>query len=146
MKLLEWLGNQLNTLQYEIIDVEDSQDGNVKEIILHIASDIIDPVKSTPTPVGKRGHHIHDSYEIHPVATRHPITAQEPPLNSSAPSMYANNPDNVMDCDGPKCDSGKYQLMNGTYNICYRCDGKGWINASKHDRNLEYDKKKKGFM
>ena len=146
MKLLEWLGNQLNTLQYEIIDVEDSQDGNVKEIILHIASDIINPVKSTPASVGRRGYHIHDEHVPHPVATKHPITAQQPPLNSTAPSMYANNPDYVMDCDGPKCDSGKYQLMNGTYNICYRCDGKGWINASKHDRNLEYDKKKKGFM
>ena len=55
MKLLEWLGNQMNTLQYEVIDVEDNQAGNVKEIILHIASELINPVKSTPIPVGKRG-------------------------------------------------------------------------------------------
>ena len=145
MKLLEWLGNQMNTLQYEVIDTEDTQDGNVKEIILHIASEIISPVKSTPTPVGKRGHHTHDEYALHPVATKHPVTVQQPPL-STIPSMYANNPDYIMDCDAPKCDNGKYLLSNGMYNICYRCEGKGWINKIRHERNLAYDRKKKGFM
>ena len=143
MKLLEWLSTQLDILQYEVLEIE--EDNNVREIILHISNDKISPVKSTPTPVGKRGHHTHDSYALHPVATKHPITAQES-SSSTAPSMYANNPDYIMDCDGPKCDSGKYLLVNGAYNICYRCDGKGWINKVKHDRNLAYDKKRKGYL
>ena len=140
MKLLEWLSTQLDILQCELLEIE--EDTNVQEIILHISNDKnITPVKSTPAPIGKRGHHSHDNYELHPVATKHPILVQEPPL-STVPSMYANNPDYIMDCDAPKCDNGKYLLVNGTYSICYRCDGKGWINKNKHDRNLAYDKKR----
>ena len=135
MKLIAFLSAQIDLLQYEIIDIKEN-DG-INSITLQLSNSIL-PVSITP----RRGYHAHDGFSSHPVALKHEPTPTASPIVAQIPSMYSNNPDYIMDCDSIKCEQGKYPLANGTYNICYRCDGKGWISQSKHNKNIEYDRKR----
>ena len=152
MKFLQWLGEHLDILQYELVEENVNEDSY--SLKLYVNQDaaykgIIKDVFPEATTI-KRGYHRHDTYESHPVATKHgnkpEATTVIPMVTSTPPSMHSNNPDYVMDCDSSKCDNGKYLLANGRYNICFRCDGKGWINQNKHDRNILYDKTRKAYL
>ena len=34
-------------------------------------------------------------------------------------------------CTEPRCEGGKYKKYDGSFGICYRCDGRGYITPAK---------------
>ena len=46
------------------------------------------------------------------------------------------------DCTMPRCEGGKHRRNDGSYGICYRCEGRGYITEEKAIKNREYDKQK----
>ena len=42
-------------------------------------------------------------------------------------------------CIEVRCEGGKYRKSDGSYGICYRCDGRGYITPDKAVRNQQHD-------
>ena len=50
-----------------------------------------------------------------------------------------NESDFYSPCDSRTCEEGKYKLRNGGFNICYRCQGKGYITDERQNVNRKFD-------
>lgn len=51
-------------------------------------------------------------------------------------------PDNITppsQCTETRCEGGKYKKYDGSYGICYRCDGLGYITPDKAIKNKQHD-------
>ena len=42
-------------------------------------------------------------------------------------------------CIEVRCEEGKYRKGDGSYGICYRCDGLGYITPDKAIKNKQHD-------
>jgi len=126
MKLSTWLVKNLNLIDCAVEEVhEDGVFHGIKFI----------ETKNRP------GYHQHDDLPSHPVAVvhanqhmKHPVGISNPP-STKTPSDYNSN------CTVIQCENGKYKKPDGSYGVCYRCQGKGYITNSQHVKNQQYDQR-----
>ena len=113
MKLSNWIGNNLHMIECNVNEVFNNGD------LVGVRFTKDDFVSNRP------GYHSHDNISSHPVATSHsnisPVPKQEK-------------------CNEARCEGGKYRKNDGSFGICYRCDGLGYITPAKAVRNQLYNK------
>ena len=113
MRLNRWIGNNLHMLECDVDEVFNHGD------LVGIRFTKDDFVSNRP------GYHTHDNMPSHPVATLH---------SNITPVIKKEK------CTESRCEGGKYKKNDGSFGICYRCDGLGYITPAKAIKNQQYDK------
>tara|TARA_Y100000310_G_scaffold344785_1_gene459496 strand:- start:931 stop:1350 length:420 start_codon:yes stop_codon:yes gene_type:complete len=130
MKLSTWLVKNLNLIDCAVEEVRENG--------------VFYGIKFSET-VNRPGYHQHDGFPSHPVATRHVNQQIKHPVGITNPPIVKTPADYHSSCTEIHCEDGKYKKNDGSYGICYRCDGKGYITNAKHIKNQQYDRRTSGL-